>query len=99
MRYACIRTLTPARDFAPLIPIWKTSISSIFRAEQKLRRRRNAMKMFWEFFTFELRLRRKSISTYVYFVAWFLFSFLCVASENFGPIGSGNEIGRASCRE
>jgi ABC-2 type transport system permease protein len=48
------------------------------------------MKMFWEFFTFELRLRRKSISTYVYFVAWFLFSFLCVASENFGPIGSGN---------
>ncbi|MGC2446240.1 MAG: M1 family aminopeptidase [Candidatus Sulfotelmatobacter sp.] len=48
------------------------------------------MKMFWEFFTFELRLRRKSISTYVYFVAWFLFSFLCVASESFGPIGSGN---------
>lgn len=48
------------------------------------------MNMFWEFFTFELRLRRKSISTYVYFLAWFLFSFLCVASESFGPIGSGN---------
>jgi ABC-2 type transport system permease protein len=47
------------------------------------------MNMFWEFFTFELRLRRKSISTYVYFLAWFLFSFLCVASESFGPIGSG----------
>jgi hypothetical protein len=46
--------------------------------------------MFWEFFTFELRLRRKSASTYVYFFAWFLFSFLCVASESFGPIGSGN---------
>jgi ABC-2 type transport system permease protein len=48
------------------------------------------MNLFWEFFTFELRLRRKSISTYVYFLAWFLFSFLCVASESFGPIGSGN---------
>ena len=48
------------------------------------------MKMFWEFFTFELRLRRKSISTYIYFLAWTAFSFLCVASESFGPIGSGN---------
>ncbi len=48
------------------------------------------MNLFWEFFRFELRLRRKSISTYVYFFAWFLFSFLCVASESFGPIGSGN---------
>jgi len=46
--------------------------------------------MFWEFFTFELRLRRKSISTYVYFFAWFAFSFLCVASESFGPIGASN---------
>jgi ABC-2 type transport system permease protein len=48
------------------------------------------MKLFWEFLTFELRLRRKSISTYVYFLMWFMFSFLCVASENFGPIGSSN---------
>src|SRR5215469_18316094 len=48
------------------------------------------MRMFWEFFTFELRLRRKSISTYIYFFAWTAFSFLCVASENFGPVGSGN---------
>src|SRR5271169_4084878 len=48
------------------------------------------MKMFWEFFTFELRLRRKSISTYVYFFLWFTFAFLCVASENFGPVGFGN---------
>jgi ABC-2 type transport system permease protein len=48
------------------------------------------MRMFWEFFTFELRLRRKSISTYVYFLVWFAFSFLCVASESFGPIGAGN---------
>ena len=48
------------------------------------------MRMFWEFFVFELRLRRKSISTYIYFLVWFAFCFLCVASENFGPIGSTN---------
>jgi hypothetical protein len=46
--------------------------------------------MFWEFFSFELRLRRKSISTYVYFGAWFLFYFMSVASESFGPVGSSN---------
>jgi len=48
------------------------------------------MRMFWEFFSFELRLRRKSISTYIYFLLWFVFAFLCVASESFGPIGSSN---------
>lgn len=48
------------------------------------------MRLFWEFFTFELRFRFKSLSTYVYFLLWFLFSFFCVASESFGPIGGGN---------
>jgi hypothetical protein len=48
------------------------------------------MRPFWEFFTFELKLRRNSISTYVYFFLWFMFSFLCVASENFGPVSFGN---------
>ncbi|HEY2529943.1 MAG TPA: M1 family aminopeptidase [Xanthobacteraceae bacterium] len=48
------------------------------------------MGMFWEFFTFELRFRAKSISTYVYFLLWLAFSFLCVASENFGPVANGN---------
>jgi ABC-2 type transport system permease protein len=48
------------------------------------------MAMFWEFFTFELRFRLKSISTYVYFLLWFAFAFFCVASENFGPIGNSN---------
>jgi hypothetical protein len=46
--------------------------------------------MFWEFFTFELKFRFKSISTYVYFLVWFTFSFLNIASENFGPIGNSN---------
>jgi ABC-2 type transport system permease protein len=48
------------------------------------------MTLFWEFFTFELKFRFKSLSTYVYFVLWLTFSFLCVASESFGPIGAGN---------
>ncbi len=43
------------------------------------------MGMFWEFFTFELRFRAKSPSTYIYFLLWLAFSFLCVAAENFGP--------------
>ena len=46
------------------------------------------MGMFWEFFTFELRFRFKSISTYVYFLLWLAFSFLCVASESFGPVAT-----------
>src|SRR5271167_3366781 len=46
--------------------------------------------LFWEFFTFELRFRAKSLSTYVYFGLWLFYSFLCVASESFGPVGSSN---------
>ena len=46
--------------------------------------------MLWEFFTFEMRFRIKSVSTYVYFAIWFAFSFLCVASESFGPVGNAN---------
>jgi ABC-2 type transport system permease protein len=48
------------------------------------------MTMFWEFFTFELRFRIKSISTYVYFLLWTAFSFFSVASENFGPVANSN---------
>jgi ABC-2 type transport system permease protein len=48
------------------------------------------MRMFREFFTFELKYRFKSISTYIYFALWFMFNFLDVASENFGPIGNAN---------
>ena len=48
------------------------------------------MAMFWEFFTFELKFRFKSISTYIYFLVWAAFNFLDVASESFGPIGNNN---------
>jgi ABC-2 type transport system permease protein len=48
------------------------------------------MRLFREFFLFELKIRFKSTSTYVYFAIWFAFSFLCIASENFGPIAFGN---------
>ncbi len=48
------------------------------------------MAMFWEFFTFEIRFRVKSVSTYIYFLVWIAFSFLSVASESFGPVGNSN---------
>jgi ABC-2 type transport system permease protein len=48
------------------------------------------MYQFWEFFTFELKFRAKSISTYVYFLLWFAFEFLCIASESFGPVSNAN---------
>ena len=48
------------------------------------------MGMFWEFFSFELKFRAKSVSTYIYFLMWVAFSFLSVASESFGPVGASN---------
>ena len=48
------------------------------------------MSMFWEFFTFELRFRAKSPSTYIYFLLWLAYAFLSVAAENFGPVANGN---------
>ncbi len=48
------------------------------------------MRLFWEFFTFEIKFRFKSISTYMYFLIWLAFAFLSVASESFGPVGNSN---------
>lgn len=48
------------------------------------------MRMFWEFFKFELKFRFKSPSTYIYFAVWLAFNFLSVASESFGPVGNTN---------
>jgi hypothetical protein len=46
------------------------------------------MAKFWEFFTFELKFRAKSPSSYVYFGIWFLFTFLCVAARDFLTVGN-----------
>jgi ABC-2 type transport system permease protein len=46
------------------------------------------MGQFWEFFTFEMKFRLKSPSTYVYFGLWFFLSFLSIAAEDFVSIGN-----------
>jgi len=48
------------------------------------------VRMFWEFFKFELKFRFKSPSTYIYFAVWLAFNFFDVASESFGPVGNTN---------
>jgi ABC-2 type transport system permease protein len=45
--------------------------------------------MFMEFFLFELKLRAKSVSTYIFFLMAALLPFFSVAAQNFGPIGNG----------
>jgi ABC-2 type transport system permease protein len=46
------------------------------------------MGQFWEFFSFELKFRLKSLSTYVYFTLWFFLSFFAVAAQDFINIGN-----------
>ena len=50
------------------------------------------MAMFWEFFSFEVKFRLKSISTYVYFLLWFTLNFLFVSAQDFGPMGNGKVL-------
>ena len=45
--------------------------------------------MFMEFFLFELKLRLKSISTYVFFVLAGFLPFFSIATRDFGPAGVG----------
>src|SRR5271156_7076864 len=47
------------------------------------------MALFWEFFSFEIKLRLKSASTYVYFALWFSISFLAIAAQDF--LNPGND--------
>jgi ABC-2 type transport system permease protein len=47
------------------------------------------MAQFWEFFTFELKLRAKSLSTYVYFALFFSLSFMAIAVDDF--VNTGND--------
>lgn len=48
--------------------------------------------MFWTFFWFELRLRLRSISTYVFFLMPFLMMFFSVSVQDFGPVGPGKVL-------
>lgn len=45
--------------------------------------------MFWRFFWFEMKLRMRSVSTYVFFLIPFLLMFFAVSVQDFGPAGSG----------
>src|SRR5580704_457022 len=45
--------------------------------------------MFKDFFLFELKLRFKSVSTYIFFLLAALIPFFSIAARDFGPIGSG----------
>jgi ABC-2 type transport system permease protein len=46
------------------------------------------MAQFWEFFTFELKLRAKSLSTYVYFALFFSLGFMAIAVDDFFNTGN-----------
>ena len=45
--------------------------------------------MFWDFFLFELKLRLKSVSTYIFFVMVAALPFFSVSVRDFGPIPNG----------
>src|ERR1700733_13194594 len=45
--------------------------------------------MFWPFFRFELKLRFRSISTYIFFLIPFLVMFFSVSVADFGPVPPG----------
>src|SRR5450432_2176595 len=48
--------------------------------------------MLWTFFWFELKLRLRSASTYIFFLIPFLMMFFSVSVEDFGPIGPGKVL-------
>src|SRR5579863_6537501 len=48
--------------------------------------------MFASHFFFELKLRLKSLSTYVYFLIFFLLMFFEVSVHDFGPVGTGKVL-------
>ena len=45
--------------------------------------------MFFDFVWFEIKYRIHQISTYVYFLLWFLMMFFSVSTTDFGPVGNG----------
>jgi len=45
--------------------------------------------MFLDFVWFEIKYRFRQISTYVYFLLWFLMMLFSVSTTDFGPVGNG----------
>lgn len=50
------------------------------------------MAQFWEFLTFEIKFRFKSLSTYVYFLMWFLITFFAISARDFITTGNGKQL-------
>ena len=48
--------------------------------------------MFWTFFWFEMKLRMRSVSTYIFFLIPFAMMFFSVSVADFGPIGTGKVL-------
>src|SRR5271170_166755 len=48
--------------------------------------------MFWEFFWFEIKLRLRSVSTYIFFLIPFGMMLFAVSSADIGPIGAGKVL-------
>jgi ABC-2 type transport system permease protein len=48
--------------------------------------------MFMDFFLFELKLRFKSVSTYIFFLVAAVLPFFSVAAQGFGPAGGGKVL-------
>ncbi len=48
--------------------------------------------MFWTFFWFEMKLRMRSVSTYIFFLIPFAMIFFSVSVADFGPIGTGKVL-------
>ena len=70
-KFVSMPTARPATASARSTPASRMSTSSTSRNQpfrsRFAKRRRSAMALFWEFFSFELKFRLKSLSTYVYF--------------------------------
>ena len=48
--------------------------------------------MFWTFFWFEMKLRLRSVSTYIFFLIPFAMMFFAVSVSDFGPVGAGKVL-------
>ncbi len=48
--------------------------------------------MLWNMFVFEIKLRLRQVSTWIYFAIWFLMCFFSVSARDFGPVGNGKVL-------